>query len=79
MPIQKQMNKTLTRYVYSHTHMNLSIFLRDYVLIIFQQSQYIKVSLAGCDDTYSPSKLNDYEFEANLTSQQIPIINTKHQ
>lgn len=59
--------------------MDLSIFLRNYVLMIFQQSQYIKVSLAGCDDTYSPSKLNDYEFEANLTSQQIPIINTKHQ
>lgn len=79
MPIQKQMNKTLTRHVYSHTHMGLSIFLRDYVLMIFQQSQYIKVSLAGCDDTYSPSKLNDYAFEANLSSQQIPIINNKHQ
>lgn len=79
MPIKKQMNKTLTRHVYSQTHMGLSNLLSDYVLMIIQQSQHIKVSLAGCDDTCSPNKLNDHEFEANLSSQKIPIINTKQQ
>lgn len=68
MSIKKQMNKTLTRHVYSHTHTGLSIFLRDYVWMIAQQSQYIKVLLAECDDTCSPRKLNDHEFEANLSS-----------